>query len=126
MDISEHGKRGWRVDGAIYKTILLVHRLACVLFLAVVGHFAMVAVDDFRLNGDKPGKESTAGTKSEYMTMKRDGIVLVRRMREFTEFLDKDLRESINEDKMAVRIWVVVEEERRENVTTNVLLSLKC
>ena len=102
----------------IYKTILLVHRLACVVFLAVVGHFAMVAVDDFGLHGGEPRKDSTAGTKREYMTMKRDGIVLMRRMREdglFAEFLDEDLRESIDEDKMAVRIWAVVEggKERR-------------
>ena len=72
----------------------------------------MVAADDFWLNGDEPRKDSTAGTKSEYMTTKRDGIDLMRRMREdghFAEFLDKDLRESIDEDKMAVQIWAVAE-----------------
>ena len=44
--------------------------------------------------------------------MKRDGIVLMRRMREgglFAEFLDKDLRESIDEDKLTDRIWAVAE-----------------
>ena len=71
---SEHVRRGWREDGAIYKIIPLIHRLAGIVLLALVGDFEMVAAEeDFGLNRDEPREDSTAG---EDMMMKKKGIVL--------------------------------------------------
>ena len=57
------------------QAIPLVHRLACVVFLVLVGDFAMVAAEDFGLNGDERREDSTAGTKREDMMVKRVRIV---------------------------------------------------
>ena len=62
-------------DGPVYKTISLVHRLACVVFLAVVDHFAMVLAEHFGLNGDEgPREDSTAGSARK----RRPGQMTVR------------------------------------------------
>ena len=73
---SGHVKRGWREDGAIYKTIPLVHRLAGVGFWVVVGRFSMVAAHDIGLSGDERRcEDSTAGARREDMMMKKDEMV---------------------------------------------------
>jgi len=59
-------------------------------------------LEDFGFNGDEPREDSTAGTKREYMVMKKDGIVfdeVYARRRTFCRVSSKDVRESVDEGK---------------------------